>query len=105
MTTERNGIAPTTPEQLALLSEAELATIARVILSTLADSQLAPLLARHEHSTVIRSPADVFALLSPEMSTLSQEQLRVLTLNTRHGGLGQPPHLPRHRFTVSRARG
>jgi len=88
MSTEQDYWQPKSPEGLSLLSDSELAAIARALLGTLADAQIAPLLARREHSCVLQSPADVFAFLSPEMSHLAQEQLRLLTLTTRHGLLG-----------------
>lgn len=39
---------------------------------------------------IIRSPADAAELLMPEMSGLSQEQMRIMLLNTRNGVLGMP---------------
>lgn len=75
-------------DRLSGLSESELASLARVVLASLATAEVAPLLARHEAGVVLAQPRQVFELLSPEMSGLSQEQLRVLTLNTRHGLLG-----------------
>lgn len=81
---ERNG----TPEKSSLLSDAELALLGRALLGCLENAKLAPLLARHEHGVIIDKPEIVFALLAPEMSSLPQEQMRVLTLNTRHGLLG-----------------
>jgi len=89
MTTEqRDRIDGRTVERLKQLSEAELALLARALLATLGQAELAPLLARHEHSVMITSPREVYDLLAPEMSGLAQEQLRVLTLNTRQGLLG-----------------
>ena len=38
---------------------------------------------------VISSAQDVHNLLAPEMSTLAQEQLRVLLLDTRNNVMGQ----------------
>ncbi|MCC7020683.1 MAG: hypothetical protein IT332_13055 [Ardenticatenales bacterium] len=75
-------------DRLSGLSESELASLARAVLSSLATAEVAPLLARHEAGVALSHPSQVFALLSPEMSGLAQEQLRVLTLNTRHGLLG-----------------
>ena len=75
-------------DRLSGLSEGELASLARVVLASLATAEVAPLLARHEAGIALTHPRQVFDLLSPEMSGLSQEQLRVLTLNTRHGLLG-----------------
>lgn len=75
-------------DRLTGLSESELASLARVVLASLATAEVAPLLARHEAGVVLSHPAQVFELLAPQMSGLSQEQLRVLTLNTRHGLLG-----------------
>jgi len=75
-------------EHVAGLSESELATLARGILSVLSEAQMAPLLARHEAGIIIRTPRDAAELLTPQMATLSQEQLRVVTLSTRHGVLG-----------------
>lgn len=75
-------------DRLSGLSESELASLARVVLASLASAEVAPLLARHEAGVALTHPRQVFDLLSPEMSALSQEQLRVLTLNTRHGLLG-----------------
>jgi len=75
-------------DRLTGLSESELASVARVVLASLASAEVAPLLARHEAGLVLSQPRQVFDLLSPEMSNLSHEQLRVLTLNTRHGLLG-----------------
>lgn len=95
-----NGQRPDSPEQLALLTDAELAVFGRALLATLAQVELAPLLARHEQGVIVNDPAVVFALLSPAMSTLAQEQLRVLTLTTRHGLLGN--HLI-YQGTVSQA--
>ena len=37
----------------------------------------------------ISSPSDVYALLGPEMSSLAQEQLRVLLLTTKNEVIGQ----------------
>lgn len=89
MTTEaRETIDGSSVERLQELSEAELASLARALLGTLAQAQLAPLLARHEHSVMLTSPREVYELLAPEMGSLAQEQLRVLTLNTRQGLLG-----------------
>jgi len=88
------------PERLALLSEAELALFGRALLASLAHAELAPLLARHEQGAFIGDPAAVFTLLSPEMSSLTQEQFRVLTLTTRHALLGN--HLV-YQGTVSQA--
>lgn len=76
-------------DRLTGLSEGELASLARVMLASLATAEVAPLLARHEAGVVLTHPSQVFDLLAPEMSGLAQEQLRVLTLNTRHGLLGQ----------------
>ena len=39
---------------------------------------------------VIKSPADAAALLSPEMSVLEQEQMRVLILNSKNRVIGVP---------------
>jgi DNA repair protein RadC len=39
---------------------------------------------------VVRSPADAASLLSPEMSLLEQEHLRVVLLNTRNEVMGTP---------------
>jgi len=75
-------------DRLTGLSEGELATLARAVLASLATAEVAPLLARHEAGIALSHPRQVFDLLSPEMSSLSHEQLRVLTLNTRHGLLG-----------------
>lgn len=75
-------------DRLSGLSEGELASLARVVLASLAAAEMAPLLARHEAGVALTHPRQVFDLLSPEMSELAQEQLRVLTLNTRHGLLG-----------------
>ena len=44
---------------------------------------------RPEGMPVISSAQDVHNLLAPEMSTLAQEQLRVLLLDTRNNVLGQ----------------
>ena len=44
---------------------------------------------RPEGMPVISSAQDVHNLLGPEMSTLAQEQLRVLLLDTRNNVLGQ----------------
>lgn len=87
-------------EHLALLADDELALLGRALVATLAQAELAPLLARHEAGLAIRDPATVFALLAPEMSSLPQEQLRVLTLSTRHALLGN--HLI-YQGTVSQA--
>lgn len=76
-------------DRLTGLSEGELASLARVVLASLSTAEVAPLLARHEASVVLSHPRQVFELLAPEMSGLAQEQLRVLTLNTRHGLMGQ----------------
>lgn len=81
-----NGHLPL--EGLPALSEAELATLGRAVLAALAHADLAPLMARHEAGVALTHPRDVFDLLSPDMSSLAQEQLRVLTLNTRHCVLG-----------------
>lgn len=75
-------------ERLAGLSDAELALVARGLLTALSSAELAPLLARHEAGMRVHAPSDVVALLAPEMSRLSQEQLRVLTLSTRQTVLG-----------------
>ncbi len=75
-------------ERLAGLSEGELASLARVVLASLAAAEVAPLLARHEAGMVITAPRMVYDLLGPEMSMLSQEQLRTLPLTTRHALLG-----------------
>jgi len=75
-------------DRLTGLSEGELASLARVMLASLSTAEVAPLFARHEAGIALTHPRQVFDLLSPEMSALSQEQLRVLTLNTRHGLLG-----------------
>ena len=37
----------------------------------------------------ISGPSDVYALLGPEMSSLAQEQLRVLLLDTKYNVIGQ----------------
>jgi len=89
MTTEQRETSDgSSVERLQELSEAELALLARALLGTLAQAELAPLLARHEHSVMLTSPREVYELLAPEMSGLAHEQLRVLTLNTRQGLLG-----------------
>jgi len=75
-------------DRLTGLSESELASLARVVLASLSSAEVAPLLARHEAGVSLTHPSQVFDLLSPEMSGLAHEQLRVLTLNTRHGLLG-----------------
>lgn len=75
-------------DRLSGLSEGALASLARVVLASLAAAEMAPLLARHEAGVALTHPSQVFDLLSPEMSGLAHEQLRVLTLNTRHGLLG-----------------
>lgn len=75
-------------DRLTGLSETDLASLARAVLASLSTAEMAPLLARHEAGVSLTRPSQVFDLLSPEMSGLSQEQLRVLTLNTRHGLLG-----------------
>lgn len=80
--------APSRVERLARLSEGELATLARAMLAALQGAETASLLARHEAGGLLTSPAHVFELLSPEMGPLSQEQLRVITLTTRHQMLG-----------------
>lgn len=76
------------PERLEPLSEGEMAQLARGMLAALSSAELAPLLARHEAGPQLNTPADVYALLSPEMAPLTQEQLRALTLSTRHRLLG-----------------
>lgn len=75
-------------DRLSGLSEGALANLARAVLASLATAEVAPLLARHEAGVALTHPRQVFDLLSPEMSGLAHEQLRVLTLNTRHGLLG-----------------
>lgn len=81
-------VAPRQIERLNGLSEPELASLARAVLASLAAAEVAPLLARHEAGVRIDKPQTVYDLLSPEMAALSQEQLRTLTLSTRHGLLG-----------------
>lgn len=76
------------PERLTPLSEGEMALLARGMLAALSSAELAPLLARHEAGRRLHAPADVYALLAPEMACLTQEQLRALTLTTRHDLLG-----------------
>ena len=44
---------------------------------------------RPEEMPTIGCPQDVYDLLGPELSTLAQEQLRVLLLNTRNRVVGQ----------------
>lgn len=73
---------------LGVFSEPELATIARAMLASLAHAKVAPLLARHETGVNINGPEVAVALLRPEMEALAHEQLRVLTLSTRHDLLG-----------------
>jgi len=75
-------------EHVAGLSESELASLARGMLAALSEAQMAPLLARHEAGVTIHAPCDAAELLTPQMATLSQEQLRVVTLSTRNGVLG-----------------
>lgn len=75
-------------ERLSGLSEPELATLARAVLSSLAAAEIAPLMARHEAGIVIDKPQRVYELLSPDMASLAHEQLRTLTLTTRNGLLG-----------------
>ena len=45
--------------------------------------------ARAEDRPSISGPSDVYALLGPEMSSLAQEQLRVLLLTTKNEVIGQ----------------
>ncbi len=80
--------APTRTERLARLSEGELATLARAMLGALQGAETASLLVRHEAGVSLASPKEVFDLLAPDMGPLSQEQLRVITLTTRHHMLG-----------------
>ena len=82
------GVSARRLDRLSDLSESELARLARVVLASLATAEMAPLLARHEAGIVIARPSQVFDMLAPELSGLAQEQLRVLTLSTRHGLLG-----------------
>lgn len=81
-------VEPRPTEPLRALSDAELATLGRAVLASLTAAETAPLLARHEAGVAISTPRQVFELLSPQMSALAHEQLRVLTLSTRHGLLG-----------------
>lgn len=72
----------------AVFSEPELATIARAMLASLTEAKVAPLLARHEAGVNINGPEAAVAVLRPGMDALAHEQLRVLTLSTRHDLLG-----------------
>ena len=47
--------------------------------------------------SVVRTPADVDALLRAEMAPLKQEQLRVILLNTKQEIVGIENDLPGHR--------
>ena len=94
-----NGFRPPIEGQQPL-TDPELATLGRAVLAALAQADLAPLLARHEAGVAIGHPRDVFDILAPDMTPLAQEQLRVLTLNTRHRVLGN--HLV-YQGTVSEA--
>jgi len=87
-------------DRLTGMSEGEMASLARAFLAVLDQAELAPLMARHEAGVAISHPREVFSLLAPDMSALAQEQLRVLTLNTRHRVLGN--HLV-YQGTVSEA--
>lgn len=87
-------------DRLISMSEGEMASLARAFLAVLDQADLAPLMARHEAGVAISHPRDVFGLLAPDMSALTQEQLRVLTLNTRHRIMGN--HLV-YQGTVSEA--
>ncbi len=74
-------------EQLTFLapSEATLVELVRRNLRLLAELRSTYQAASGETtSRVVRSPADVAALLAPEMEMLTQEQLRVVLLDTRN---------------------
>lgn len=79
---------PRGPEAQSLLTDHDLAMLGRAVLAALAQKDLAPLMARHEAGMSITHALDVYGLLAPEMRELAQEQLRVLTLNTRHRVMG-----------------